>query len=134
MPSPTCLVLEDQPERIRYFRSVLHKLGERPVVCSTVDAAMALLSNEMDSSSIYSLFLDNDLGDNQKPGTALASWIIEHGKCKAYSITIHSMNVVASMHMAAILAGKAATVQRIPFDRLQPLLDEMAEERRLSIR
>lgn len=126
MAIATTLILDDSYDRLRALTGSLRKLGEIPVICETVEEAIAKLADKSASEKITSLFLDHDLGDGKSTGADFAKWLAAQDRSYG-SITIHSLNPAGAVIMAELVKYKAHIVQVIPYTSLKETLEEMAE-------
>jgi CheY-like chemotaxis protein len=116
------LILEDNTERIRVFKSVL---GEHELfIFDKVKEAKSFI----EKNEVEILLLDHDLDDkimvnsnDENTGYQFAKFIKQSGK-KFDQIIIHSLNPVGSVMMEEELKDCANEVKRIPFVFLKDML------------
>lgn len=105
------LLVEDAPERIRWFRARYPSLD----VTHDVDHAIWLLQTQ----AYDLLFLDHDLGTEPKAGRDVATWLVAHPTCHpGLMIVVHSVNVVSAPKIVAELHAAWRTAKWIPFPTL----------------
>lgn len=116
-------ILEDQQERIQWFRSVLEGEGRGLVIARTVAQALVLFQGLRPELVFLDHDLDNDAfnyDDAQHSGTAflnkvLCSEIEYPGLRKAEQIVIHSANPPGAGRMLAALKATGIAAEWIPY-------------------
>jgi hypothetical protein len=110
------LFLDDDPDRIRAFRSRIPSA----VITKTADEVIAqLLAENWDV-----VCLDHDLGgemfvssERDDTGAGVARWIADN-KPSVGRFIVHSHNPDGAKNMESVLKGAEYEVQRIPFSTL----------------
>jgi len=120
------LILEDDPERIKWFRKRFENHNIR--IHDNVEMAIkeAVYMNSWRQFDL--LFLDHDLGNFPKGGDGIefVKWLCafkansEEGKAMNPKIIVHSHNPVGADRMASMLED-SFDVYQIPFSTLQKL-------------
>ena len=125
------LILEDDMERIKAFRSGLVGGAPLHVVHSAKDAIKALQGGDWDF-----VFLDHDLGEKSivGDGSLVAAWVSEHrDKFVRTVFMVHSLNQEAGERMTNILFRAGLTVHRKAFVwKEQTTLDRVVAQMKKS--
>lgn len=110
------LILEDNEERIKFFKKKLDKYHQTVYFDNVGKAIEYINNNEVDI-----LFLDHDLdqrifvsSDEENTGFQFAKYIKKSGKTFD-QIIIHSMNCMGSKKMEEELSCSTKDLQRTPF-------------------
>lgn len=112
-------IVEDNQERIDWFRWKLNEIGHAHIVCLTDDPHEAIerLSNDCDPGSLDAIFLDFDLGhspminDPEKPEQVTSAPVVEylmmHRGVRIWdkNVVIHSQNQLGAQWIKARLLG-----------------------------
>ena len=113
MSDPRILIVEDDAERIAWFRRTFAE-ATKNITGDTLEAIILLGTHEYTH-----LYLDHDLGTEPRVGRDVARWLIDHPGVQPNLLTIvHSMNVVSADKIVRELADAGRPVLRMPFSVL----------------
>jgi len=102
-----CLVLDDSPERIEWFRGYCTQLDWVKTVPDAISA--------LQRSRYNVIFLDHDLGTEPAVGRDVAKWLIQTKAHKNTPIWVHSQNVVSGPKIERELRDAGYDVVWRPF-------------------
>lgn len=115
MEQPRVLILEDDPVRIKKFKSIMLGINAKADFTETASDAI----NKLKQEEYDLILLDHDLGgeiyvatENENTGSAVARWISENPFTYKYPIVIvHSLNPAGAEYMVSLIPHSV----RIPF-------------------
>lgn len=105
------LVLDDDPERIRWFREQYNAPTDIVDWVQTVEAAINYLS----VGRYHKVYLDHDLGTEPAVGRDVAKWMIRTKFSNDTPIRVHSVNAVSGPKITRELRDAGYDAYWLPF-------------------